>query len=137
VLIDILKARAPGLVYSVGMPAPTAAASLAALTIMRREPERLVALRRNGAHFLAGARARGLDVGSSWGYGVTPIILGSDIRTFRTARALEDAGIYAFPVIPPGVPQGTSRLRFFLSAAHTAAQINSALDAVVTITDRT
>ena len=137
VLIDILKARAPGLVYSVGMPAPLAAASLMALTIMRREPERLVALRRNGAHFLTGARARGLDVGSSWGCGVTPIILGSDIRTFRTARALEDAGIYAFPVIPPGVPQGTSRLRFFLSAAHSAAQINSALDAVASIIDRT
>jgi len=137
VLIDILKARAPGLVYSVGMPAPMAAASLAALTIMRREPERVEALRENGTQFLAGARARGLDVGTSWGYGVTPVILGSDIRTFNAARALEEAGIYAFPVIPPGVPQGSSRLRFFLSAAHTAAQINSALDAIVAITDRT
>lgn len=137
VLIDILKARAPGLIYSVGMAAPLAAASLMALTIMRREPQRLDALRRNATHFLTGARARGLDVGSSWGCGVTPIILGSDLRTFRTARALEEAGFYAFPVIPPGVRQGTSRLRFFVSAGHSAAQIESALDAVVTITDRT
>ncbi|MBS7791178.1 aminotransferase class I/II-fold pyridoxal phosphate-dependent enzyme [Roseococcus sp. SDR] len=136
VLIDILKARAPGLVYSVGMPAPVAAASLKALEIMRREPERVAALQANGAHFLAGARARGLDVGSSWGFGVTPVILGTDIRTFAMAQELERMGIYSFPVSSPGVPKGTSRLRFFLSAAHERAQIDTALDAVATILDR-
>jgi 8-amino-7-oxononanoate synthase len=135
VLIDILKARAPGLVFSVGMPAPVAAASLKALEIMRREPERVAALRANGQHFIAGARARGLDVGSSWGFGVTPIILGTDIKTFRAAQDLEQHGIYVFPVIAPGVPQGTSRLRFFLSAAHETAQIDTALDAMVAVLD--
>lgn len=135
VLIDILKARAPGLVFSVGMPAPVAAASLKALEIMRREPGRVAALRANGQHFIAGARARGLDVGSSWGFGVTPIILGTDIKTFRAAQDLEQHGIYVFPVIAPGVPQGTSRLRFFLSAAHEMAQIDTALDAMVAVLD--
>jgi 8-amino-7-oxononanoate synthase len=136
VLIDILKARAPGLVYSVGMPAPVAAASLKALEIMRREPERVAALQANGTYFVAGARARGLDVGPSWGFGVTPIILGSDIRTFAMAQELERMGIYSFPVNSPGVPKGTSRLRFFLSASHKPDQIDTALDAVATILDR-
>ncbi len=136
VLIDILKARAPGLVYSVGMPAPVAAASLKALEIMRREPGRVAALQANGTYFLEGARARGLDVGPSWGFGVTPIILGSDIRTFAMAQELERMGIYSFPVSSPGVPKGTSRLRFFLSAAHKTDQIDTALDAVATILDR-
>lgn len=136
VLIDILKARAPGLVYSVGMPAPVAAASLKALEIMRREPQRVAALQANGTHFIAGARARGLDVGPSWGFGVTPIILGTDIRTFAMAQELERVGIYTFPVSSPGVPKGTSRLRFFLSASHSPNQIDTALDAVATILDR-
>lgn len=135
-LVDVLKARAPGLVYSVGAPAPVAAASLKALEIMRREPARVAALQANGAHFIAGARARGLDVGLSWGFGVTPIILGTDIRTFAMARDLERMGVYAFPVTSPGVPQGTSRLRFFLSAAHGVADMDTALDAVATILDR-
>jgi 8-amino-7-oxononanoate synthase len=135
VLVDILKARAPGLVFSVGMPAPVAAASLKALEIMRREPGRVAALHANGARFLSGARARGLDVGSSWGFGVTPIILGEDLRTFRAAEELERLGVYVFPVIAPGVPQGTSRLRFFLSAAHEAAQIDRALDAIAAALD--
>lgn len=135
VLIDILKARAPGLVFSVGMPAPVAAASLKALEIMRREPHRVIALRANGQHFIKGARARGLDVGSSWGFGVTPIILGTDIRTFWAAQDLEQRGVYVFPVIAPGVPEGTSRLRFFLSAAHKTAQIDAALDALAAVLD--
>jgi 7-keto-8-aminopelargonate synthetase-like enzyme len=95
----------------------------------------VAALRANGQHFIAGARARGLDVGSSWGFGVTPIILGTDIKTFRAAQDLEQHGIYVFPVIAPGVPQGTSRLRFFLSAAHEMAQIDTALDAMVAVLD--
>jgi len=136
VLIDLLKARAPGLVYSVGMPAPVAAASLKALEIMRREPERVAALQANGKYFIESARARGLDVGSSWGFGVTPVILGTDIRTFAMAQELERMGVYAFPVTSPGVPQGTSRLRFFLSAAHERSQMDAALDAIVTILDR-
>jgi 7-keto-8-aminopelargonate synthetase-like enzyme len=45
-------------------------------------------------------------------------------------------GVYSFPVTSPGVPKGTSRLRFFLSAAHERAQIDTALDAVTTILDR-
>lgn len=135
VLIDILKARAPGMVFSVGMPAPVAAASLKALEIMRREPDRVMALRANGQHFIKGARARGLDVGSSWGFGVTPIILGTDIRTFWAAQDLEQRGVYVFPVIAPGVPEGTSRLRFFLSAAHETAQIDAALDALAAVLD--
>lgn len=136
VLIDILKGRAPGLVYSVGMPAPVAAASLKALEIMRREPGRVAKVQANGTHFLAGARARGFDVGPSWGYGVTPVILGTDMRTFAMSQELEKLGVYAFPVTSPGVPKGTSRLRFFLSAAHEPAQIEAALDAVATLLDR-
>ena len=136
VLIDILKARAPGLVYSVGMPAPVAAASLKALEIMRREPSRVAALQANGAHFLAAARARGLDVGQSWGFGVTPVILGADLQTFHAAQALERLGVYVFPVVAPGVPAGTSRLRFFLSAMHETAQLDAALDALMRATGR-
>ncbi len=47
-LIEYLKFQAPGMVYSVGLAAPTAMASLTALRIMKREPERVAKLRANG-----------------------------------------------------------------------------------------
>ena len=64
-LVDILKFAAPGFVYSVGLAPPLAAASLAALRIMLREPERVQRLRERGALFLDLARREGLDVGTS------------------------------------------------------------------------
>ena len=57
-LVEHLKCAAPGFVYSVGMAPPVAAAALAALGILRAEPERAEALRARGRQFLDLARAR-------------------------------------------------------------------------------
>jgi 8-amino-7-oxononanoate synthase len=129
-LIDYLKYSAPGLVYSVGLPVPMAVASLTALRLMWAEPERVARLAANGRRFIERARAAGLDVGSSWGYAVTPVIVGDSLRTIVLADRLFRRGINAFPIIPPGVPEKAARLRFFLSAAHTDEDIDVAVDLV-------
>ncbi len=128
-VIDYLKFAANGLVYSVGMPGPATVASIVALDIMRREPERVAKLQANGKLFLDKARAAGLDVGSSWGYAVTPIIVGDTLRTVILADRLLKRGVNAFPIIPPGVPEKSARLRFFISASHTPEQIEAAVQA--------
>ena len=126
-LVDYLKFAANGLVYSVGMPGPAAVASLVALNIMKREPQRVAQLQQNGRLFIDKARAAGLDVGSSWGFAVTPIIVGDTLRTVILADRLLKRGVNAFPIIPPGVPEKSARLRFFISSSHTAEQIESAV----------
>lgn len=125
--IDLLKHHAPGFVYSVGMPAAMAAAAGAALRVMLREPQRVQMLRRNSQLFHASAVAAGLDVGESAGAGVIPVMVGDPVRTLQVAEKLLGRGINAFPVLPPGVPEGSSRLRFFLSAGHEADQIGRAV----------
>lgn len=129
-LIDLLKFAAPGLVYSVGMPAPSAAAATAALQVMLREPERVQLLQRNGNRFVEAAMAEGLDCGLTWGHGIVPIIVGDALRTVILAEKLLARGVNAFPVLPPGVPDHTSRLRFFISAAHSDADIQQAASLV-------
>lgn len=130
VLVDILKHMAPGFVYSVGMPAGNAMASLKALEIMRREPERVARLQENSALFHQTAKELGLDVAESWGVGVIPIIVGETIRTVMLAETLlKKRGINAFPILPPGVPEKSARLRFFINAAHTPEEIRRALEA--------
>ncbi|MGI4953456.1 MAG: aminotransferase class I/II-fold pyridoxal phosphate-dependent enzyme, partial [Janthinobacterium lividum] len=125
-LIDYLKLTAPGMVYSVGIPAPAAIAALTAIQLMQREPERVTRLQANGQRFLRKAREAGLDVGGSWGYAVIPVVLGDSLRTIMLADRLLKRGFNAFPIVPPGVPEQSARLRFFISSEHTDADIDAA-----------
>ena len=125
-LVDILKFAAPGFVYSVGLAPPLAAASLAALRIMLREPERVLRLRERGTLFLDLARKESLDVGSSWGFSVIPVILGSSRKAITMSNRLFEQGINVQPIIHPAVEEKSARLRFFLSAMHSEDDIRHA-----------
>lgn len=135
-LIDFLKHKAPGFVFSVGVPAPVAAAALAAIQVMRREPDRVARLAANGRLFRDTARAAGLDTGLSEGHAITPIILGDSLRAVLLSNWLHQAGVNALPIIHPAVPEKSARLRFFLTADHDAAQIEAAVAAMVRGLDR-
>lgn len=129
-LIDFLKYRAPGMVYSVGISPPATIAAMTALEIMLREPGRVAALHANGRMFRRQADAAGLDVGTSWGEAIAPVLIGDSLRTVLLAERLMTRGFAAVPVIPPGVPERLARLRFFLSSAHTAEEVSAAVNAV-------
>ena len=122
-LVDILKFAAPGFVYSVGLAPPLAAASLAALRIMLREPERVQRLRERGALFLDLARREGLDVGTSQGLAIIPIIVGSSRKAIALSNRLFDQCINVQPIIHPAVEEKSARLRFFLSTMHSESDI--------------
>jgi 7-keto-8-aminopelargonate synthetase-like enzyme len=96
---------------------------------MQREPERIARLQANGQRFLQKAREAGLNVGTSWGYAVTPVIIGDSLRTVMLADRLLKRGYNAFPIVPPGVPEQSARLRFFISSEHTDEQIDGAVAA--------
>src|SRR5215813_7319401 len=122
-LIDYLKLMAPGFVFSVGMAPPAAAAALAALELLEREPERVRRLNDRAALFLRLARKGGLDVGGSIGASIVPIVTGSSIRAGRLAQAMFRRGVNVQPILYPAVPERAARLRFFVTAAHTEEQI--------------
>lgn len=124
-LMDYLRFTTPGFVYSVGMSPPNAAAALAAVRKMRQEPQRVEQLHRNASLFRNLARNSGLDVGTSNHSAVIPIILGRSEPCVHLYRTLFDNGVYALPIMYPTVPENASRLRFFVSSLHTAAQLES------------
>jgi 8-amino-7-oxononanoate synthase len=129
-LIEFLKYTTPGFVYSVGMPPPTAAASLAAIRTIRSEPEHLRRLRTLSALFLALAREAGLDTGDSDGTPVIPCIVGSSATALKLSNALLGRGINANPIIYPAVPEDKARLRFFVTSCHSEEQIRYTVKAL-------
>jgi len=135
-LVEYLKYTAPGFVFSVGLSPPNAAAALASLRLMQSEPERVHRLRGNAALFLQLARQRGLDTGLSHDSPVVPVILGNSLHSMLLSQALFRRGINVQPIVYPAVPESAARLRFFLTAKHTEAQIRDTIDALCEEMDR-
>jgi 8-amino-7-oxononanoate synthase len=129
-LVEHLKFLAPGFLYSVGMPPPVAASSLAALQLMRKEPARVATLQARGSQFLELARKAGIDTGTSAGISVIPAIVGSSLRAARLSQALFERGINAQPILYPAVPEKLARLRFFMCSEHSETDIQDAVSAV-------
>lgn len=129
-LIKYLKHTAPGFVFSAGMTPPNAAAALAALGVLRAEPERVARLRERSRLLLNLARAAGLDTGLAQGTAIVPVIIGSTGRSVVLSNRLFKRGINVQPVLHPAVEEHATRLRFFVSCAHTEEQIRYTVQAV-------
>lgn len=123
-VIEWLRYTLPGFVFSVGLSPATVATVRAALELLVAEPERLARLRETSAYFLRRARDAGLNTGPAIGIAVVPVLFDSTAQTMRMAKRLRDAGIYAPPVAQVGVPVDSPRIRFFLTANHTRADID-------------
>lgn len=127
-LVTYLKATAPGLIYSAGMTPANAAAALAALELIKKEPERMKRLQANSAYFLKQCQERGINTGNSRDTPVIPCITGSSIHALYLCQALLDHGISLIPILYPVVPEAAARLRFFITSEHTKEQMDYTLD---------
>ncbi len=129
-LVEFLKYTTPGFVYSVGMPPPVAAASLAAIRTIRREPEHLRQLEALSRLFLSLAREAGLDTGDSEGTPIIPVIVGGSLTALRLSDKLLQRRINVNPILYPAVPEDKTRLRFFVTSCHSEEQIRYTVKAV-------
>ncbi|MDJ0708373.1 MAG: aminotransferase class I/II-fold pyridoxal phosphate-dependent enzyme [Leptolyngbyaceae cyanobacterium MO_188.B28] len=130
ILIDYLKYTAPGFVFSVGLSPADTAAALAALRILRTEPERVETLRLRAQQFLTQAKARGWNTGTSANSPIIPLIVGESLKCGQLAEALFNSGVNVRPLIYPAVSEQSARLRFFISSAHTESQIDQTITAI-------
>ncbi len=64
---------------------------------------------------------------------IQPVVIGDNAQTMAAGAALLARGFWVGAIRPPTVPQGTSRLRITLSAAHTLAQVDALADALLGI----
>jgi 8-amino-7-oxononanoate synthase len=129
-LIDYLRFTLPGFVYSVGLSPANAAAALAALELLKAEPERVGRLRERSDFFRVRCREQGVDIGASAESAVVPAIVGDSGTALRVAQEMGRRGINVQPIFYPAVEEGKARLRFFISAEHTEAQLSGAAEAL-------
>lgn len=125
-VIHYIKHHARSLIFSASIPGPNAAAVLAALKIMKREPERIERVNQIADMMRKEYKALGFDIGNSE-TPVIPIIIGDDTLTFKTWRLLLDNGVFVNPIISPATPPGRQLLRTSYMATHTDEQLDQVL----------
>ncbi len=124
-----IQHHARSFMFSASLPAPNAAAALAALDIIETEPEHVQRLWDNEAYMRAGLRRLGYDTGPS-NTPVIPLIIRDDYRTVLAWHALIEEGVYTNPVVSPGVPPNGALLRTSYMATHTTEHLDRALKAL-------
>lgn len=126
-VIHYIKHNARSLIFSASIPAANAAAALAALHVIRDEPQMAERVIQIGSRVKKELGAMGFNVGESV-TPIVPVIIGDDEKTFLTWKTLFQNGVFVNPVISPAVPQGMQLLRTSYMASHTDAQIDRVLE---------
>ncbi|MEX2176766.1 MAG: 8-amino-7-oxononanoate synthase [Pirellulaceae bacterium] len=131
-LIDWLANRARPYVFSTAAPPAVAAAALAALQIVRTEPERRERLDELACELRRQLVLKGLISPTSLSH-IIPVILGDPARTMAAAAELRRRGFFVPGIRPPSVPERQSLLRISLTCLHTPQQIDDLVAALTII----
>jgi 8-amino-7-oxononanoate synthase len=114
-------------VYSCALPPVVIAAILKALEIGTRQPELRAKLWENANYFHAQLRNVGIDTGRSTTY-IMPLVIGDRERMYRLGHELRRRGLWVAPVDYPAVPQNKICFRACVTAKHTRADLDEALN---------
>ena len=125
--LQYLRLYAHPYVYSCALPPVVIAALLKALDLGTSQPELRAQLWENVDYFHAQLQSLGLDTGASTTY-VMPIVIGDRERMYRLGHELRRRGLWVAPVDYPAVPQNRICFRACVSAKHTRADLDEALN---------
>jgi 8-amino-7-oxononanoate synthase len=126
-VINYIKHFSRALIFSASPPPAAVAACLAALDIIKSEPERRERLWEITRRMHKEFRALGFNIGNSQ-TPIIPIYIGDDIKTFQFWKMLSDEGIFTNPIISPAVSPGSQLLRTSYTATHTDEQLDKVLE---------
>src|SRR5881397_645780 len=125
--LQYLRFYAHPYVYSCALPPVVIAAILKALELGTSQPELRAQLWENAEYFHTQLHTLGLDTGTSTTY-VMPIVIGDRERMYRLGHELRRRGLWVAPVDYPAVPQNRICFRACVTAKHTRADLDEALN---------
>ncbi|MEP6810516.1 MAG: aminotransferase class I/II-fold pyridoxal phosphate-dependent enzyme [Chthoniobacterales bacterium] len=125
--MDYLRLYAHSYVYSCALPPAVVAAILKGLEIATREPQLRQRLWENAEYFRTRVNELGIETGASTTY-IMPLVIGDRARMYRLGHELRRRGLWVAPVDYPAVPHEGICFRACVSANHTRADLDEALN---------
>ncbi|OHD68492.1 MAG: hypothetical protein A2W19_14495 [Spirochaetes bacterium RBG_16_49_21] len=128
-LVFFLRHFCRGYIYSAALPPSQAAAAGEAFKLIIEEPWRVEKLHENSTRFISGLKQRGFNTLNTE-TAIVPIICGSIERSLMLTREVQRHDVFVLPIVSNAgaVPEGSSRLRTTVTAAHDARDIDYAMD---------
>jgi 8-amino-7-oxononanoate synthase len=131
-IIEFLKHNARSMIFSASMTPAATASVLAALDVIKQEPERIKKLWELTYYTICRFKTLGFDVGNTE-TPIIPIYIRDDIKTFKFTMLLSQEGVFVNPVVSPATSSDASLIRFSLMATHTKEQIDFAIEKMVKV----
>lgn len=125
--INFLKHHSRSYIFSASISPAATASVIAALDVIKQEPERIKNLWDITNYSLDAFRSRGFEIGPTE-TPIIPLYIRDNDKTFIITQELYEQGIFVNPVIPPACAPDATLIRFSLMATHTKAQIDEAVD---------
>jgi 8-amino-7-oxononanoate synthase len=125
--LDYLRFYSHPYVYSCALPPVVVAGVLKALELGTSRPELRKRLWENADYFHKQLAGLGIDTGNSTTY-IMPIVIGDRERMYRLGHELRHRGLWVAPVDYPAVPQDKICFRACVTANHTRADLDEALN---------
>jgi glycine C-acetyltransferase len=127
-LIEFLHHRGRPFLFSTSHPPSVTATCLAALDVLLEEPHLIDQLWANTTFFKDGLKALGFNTGASESP-ITPVIVGEAPAAMKLSDRLFEEGVFAQGIGFPTVARDKARVRTIVTATHTRADLQFALDA--------
>jgi 7-keto-8-aminopelargonate synthetase-like enzyme len=128
-IINFLQHNARSMIFSASLPPASAASVIAALDVIKEEPEIIDKLWDNTNYAIKLFKELGIDVGKSE-TPIIPVYIRDNQKVFLITKYAFENGIFVNPVISPAVRPEDSLLRFSLMATHTFEQIERAVEVI-------
>jgi glycine C-acetyltransferase len=129
-IIDWLRQRSRPYLFSNSLAPVITSATIRVLDLLESGDELRLRVEHNAARFRAGLDKAGFTLAGA-GHPIIPVMLGDARVASEMAERLLSEGIYVIAFSFPVVPQGKARIRTQMSAAHTDADIDKAIEAFV------
>jgi glycine C-acetyltransferase len=127
-IVDWLRQRSRPYLFSNSLAPVITSATLRVLDLLEGSDELRLRVEHNAVRFRAGLERAGFELAGA-GHPIVPVMLGDARVAVEMAERLLHEGIYVIAFSFPVVPKGKARIRTQMSAAHSDADVDEAIDA--------
>ena len=131
-VIDLLRQRARPYLFSNSLAPGIVTATLKALELLEQGASLRLQLAENTAYFRRRMTEAGFDI-IRGEHPIVPVMTGEASIAQQLAGKLMEQGVYVTAFSFPVVPRGLARVRTQMSAAHSRAQLDKAIDAFIAV----